>query len=426
MEKTIAWLLLAASMTVAIGCSSVGPRKYVVFGEPQAEKVEIFEDYWSDFPFKPDDPNLPLRRGKGGVIRFFKKDNYNRAIMVDGDLTVNVYYSVDEGVILTEPDLQLVLDSKELNEKHRKFDKKTGYSYHVYLDLGVYDQPEEEITILSVFKDAKTGQATLSKEIRTTAMGTSPPVKKVKDEPLSEAEEIAKKVLGDQAGENPIAELQARYSIRNRAAQEELEARGNTRLRETIDLSDSRFQDINASGPVVGASYLQEQESRRQRAMEAVAQVNQERAERYHEKKKAMAQEYREEVAERNASVDSFQPTRNAVHGMDFNGMVDVYAQRQGQSKTQFENFAAQISERAARESAQTPMRDAENTSQSSATPSEETPLLKEYAPATTTQQPIVPFSSNSEMDKLNDFTPSAEAPTTEVYLKKPSPSPYY
>ena len=85
-------LFLAVSAVMALGCSNAGPRKYLIFGEYTPEKVEAFEDYWSDFPFKPNDPDLPLRRGKGGVIRFFKKNNYTRSIMVDGDLTVNVYY----------------------------------------------------------------------------------------------------------------------------------------------------------------------------------------------------------------------------------------------------------------------------------------------------------------------------------------------
>ena len=70
-----ATIAIVVTLATTLGCSSVGPRKYVLFGDPQPEKVEMFEDFWRDYPFKPDDPTLPLRRGKGGVIRFFKKDN---------------------------------------------------------------------------------------------------------------------------------------------------------------------------------------------------------------------------------------------------------------------------------------------------------------------------------------------------------------
>jgi len=159
------------------GCASTGMKKYLFFGPPVAEKVEIFEDYWVDTgPFKPDDPNLKLRRGKGGIIRFFKKGNYLRSIMVDGTLTVYVYDGTEDGVELTVPEARLVLDSEQLNKKQRKFDKENGYSYHVWLDLGEYDLPEKEITILSVFTDNKTGEKTASKLIRTSIGGS----KKVK------------------------------------------------------------------------------------------------------------------------------------------------------------------------------------------------------------------------------------------------------
>jgi hypothetical protein len=124
---------LLVSFATTLGCSSVGPRKYVFFGDPKPEKVEIFEDFWSDEygAFKPDDPSLPLRRGKAGVVRFFKKNSYSRAILVDGTLTVNVYEGDEPGITLTQPDAQMVLTSEELNESHRQFDKKTGYTYHI-------------------------------------------------------------------------------------------------------------------------------------------------------------------------------------------------------------------------------------------------------------------------------------------------------
>jgi hypothetical protein len=202
---------LLVSFATTLGCSSVGPRKYVFFGEPKPEKVEIFEDFWSDEygAFKPDDPSLPLRRGKAGVVRFFKKNSYSRAILVDGTLTVNVYEGDEPGVTLTQPDAQMVLTSEELNESHRQFDKKTGYTYHIWLDLGEYDQPEKTLTLLSIFKDNKTGEATLSKPIVLVAPGTSPEVKddetKVASEGASAAEDWAREALGD-----PVAERRAR------------------------------------------------------------------------------------------------------------------------------------------------------------------------------------------------------------------------
>ncbi|MBP5622446.1 MAG: hypothetical protein J6X44_10565, partial [Thermoguttaceae bacterium] len=319
MKHKLTIVLLGLFIAIAlVGCSSVGPRKYVLFGDPKAEKVEIFEDYWEDYPFKPDDPDLPLRRGKGGVVRFFKKNNYTRSILVDGDLTVNVYYSVDEGVSLTQPDAQLVLTSEELNKKHRKFDKETGYSYHVYLDLGEYDQPEEEITILSIFKDAKTGQATLSKEIRTTVMGTTPLKDKNKDyEMESEAVRWAKKKLGEDV-ENPIAALQEKYSARKRAKLEEEERTKSTRVRETIDLDDSQFEDIPEERSVAAESYLEETQARREAVAERIKEDNREKSEFYRDLKRKRTEEYLDEQNEEDESDSPLRKSKDVANVLNF------------------------------------------------------------------------------------------------------------
>ncbi|MBR5243925.1 MAG: hypothetical protein IKW13_06805, partial [Thermoguttaceae bacterium] len=234
---------LLVSFATTLGCSSVGPRKYVFFGEPKPEKAELFEDFWSDEygAFKPDDPSLPLRRGKAGVVRFFKKNSYSRSILVDGTLTVNVYEGDKPGITLTQPDAQMVITSEELNEKHRQFDKKTGYSYHIWLDLGEYDQPEKTLTLLSIFKDKKTGEATLSKPIVVVAPGTSPEIKDEETEAANAAEDWAREALGDDV-ENPIAELQKRYSVRGAQKRAAEEAQGKTRLRESIPIEPSRLR----------------------------------------------------------------------------------------------------------------------------------------------------------------------------------------
>ena len=436
MKSKITLVLLGLFVATAfVGCSSVGPRKYVLFGDPKAEKVEIFEDYWEDYPFKPDDPDLPLRRGKGGVVRFFKKNNYTRSILVDGDLTVNVYYSVDDGVTLTQPDAQLVLTSEELNKKHRKFDKETGYSYHVYLDLGEYDQPEEEITILSIFKDAKTGQATLSKEIRTTVMGTTPLNAKGKDSEMeSEAVRWAKKKLGKDV-EDPIAALQEKYSARKKAKLDEEERTKSTRVRETIDLDDSQFEDIPEERSAEAASYLEEAQARREAVAERIKEDNQEKSEYYRDLKRKRTEEYLDEQGEED---DSDSPLRKNGEVSNVLYFSDASKTRDSFQKQEelFQKTARQIAQREKELEEEKEEEEADSQSSlrsySSKIAEDENGersqtratggnagIPKGFAPPK--RQSIVDMDDlkPSEMDLLDDFQPDPDAPNTEIYIKE-------
>ncbi len=439
-ERLFLALILAFACSTLVGCSSVGPRKYVFFGEPQPEKVEMFEDYWEDYPFRPDDPSLPLRRGKGGVIRFFKKNSYIKSILVDGELTVNVYYSQREGITLTQPDSQMILTSEELNEKHRKFNKETGYSYHIYLDLGEYDQPIEEITILSVFRDAKTGQATLSKEIRTTTLGTSPPVKKQEElEEEDDAEKIARRLLGsDEKIENPIAELQARYAVRNKKNEDELEANGDTRAKQMIDVSNTLFEDLNKLSPTKNVSYLEQVQKDRNEAQRRILEENYAKEEYYREKRAKEAEKYRADLANRNQGISSLRDAPGLGAPANFNNVQTSYIDLQKVTSQNYESIANQLSERANEEYAGGAIN---SPPKSSPTPVDATavdgakrryadermmrdqiyglPLDNGYELPKPSYMPESAYTKPSELDALDDFIPDDNAPSTEVYLKK-------
>ncbi len=439
MKQSLASIITVLVITLcATACSSVGPRKYILFGDPQPEKVEMFEDYWKDYPFKPDDPDLPLRRGKGGVIRFFKKNSYTRAIMVDGDLTVNVYYSQKEGVTLTQPDAQMVITSKELNEQHRKFDKENGYSYHVYLDLGEYDQPEEEITILSVFKDAKTGQATLSKEIRTTVMGTSPPVKKKEEKsPESEAEMIARRTLGLSEDDDisPISALQARYSARKRQ-QEEIDLNSKTRVKDNIDLSSSQFENVDKQSNVQNVSYMEEMEKKRAAKIASILEQNKEKQERYRSNLEARTEEYRREQSAKDNSASPIRDARGGMAAREFN-MSESLADFQQAQNQSYSQLANQFSELAEKEYAKGP----DNTIRSEPSPMLGRPVVEMKSdvnkeskatssspnqapdgfekPRAGNAAPLNQKRAPSELDALDDFNVDSNAPPTEIYVKK-------
>lgn len=424
-------LLLALFCVSTVGCSNAGPKKYVLFGEPKAQKVELFEDYWSDYPFKPDDPSLPLRRGKGGVIRFFKKNSYTRSILVDGDLTVNVYKSVDEGVTLTQPDMQLVVTSEDLNKKHRKFEKETGYTYHVYLDLGEYDQPEEEITILSIFKDAKTGQVTLSKEIRTTAMGTTPLPEEEFSNGKSEAEKWARKKMGEDS-ENPIAELQKKYSTRNQERSEKEEAVGETRLRKTIELDDSQFEELDGERLVQSVSYMEAAESKHDAAMRRFQEENQSKSEYYRDLRRKQLEDY---TNRRNAKTDEVSPLRDSrgmASSLSFQDASKTYSKFQEAQENNFKSTADLLTQRAKEEYNKDPdntlrtqppkaigYAHAEDEEYKRPVKSKKSGIPEGFVPAK--QQSIVDMDAlhPSEMDKLDDFQPDAHAVPTEVYTRQ-------
>lgn len=418
--------MLALFCISAVGCSNAGPKKYVFFGEPQPQKVELFEDYWTDYPFRPDDPSLPLRRGKGGVIRFFKKNSYSKSILVDGELTVNVYFSTDEGVTLTQPDMQLVVTSEQLNQEHRKFEKETGYTYHVYLDLGEYDQPEEEITILSAFKDAKTGQVTLSHEIRTTAMGTTP---LPEDEFLSvrsEVEKLAEKRLGEDS-ENPIVELQKKYSAKNRAKEEE--AAEETRLRKTIRLENSQFEDINGERLIHGVSYLEEAEAKREVAMRRALEENNEKTSYYRDLKRKRLEDYTEQKKTKTDELYSLRDSRGVAGALNFQDASKTYSNFQEIQQRHFQKTAEEISNAARAEYEKDPESTLRGTAPKSygynrsyEEKSQDYSKSRSLAPQgfSESKQSIVDLDAlrPSEMDKLDDFQPERNSPATEIYVR--------
>ncbi len=442
---------LLVSLATTLGCSSVGPRKYVFFGDPKPEKVEIFEDFWSDEygAFKPDDPSLPLRRGKAGVVRFFKKNSYSRAILVDGTLTVNVYEGDEPGVTLTQPDAQMVISSEELNESHRQFDKKTGYSYHVWLDLGEYDQPEKTLTLLSIFKDNKTGEATLSKPIVVVAPGTSPEIKDDAKQTRASAganaaEEWAREALGDDV-ENPIAELQKRYSVRETKKRADEEAKGKTRLRESIPIEPSRLRSDDADDyEVVDFDELDDENNRRagstvsllekteaksaRRREEFLAQLDERNA--YHrERRRQNAERFENGDLDARARFDQRETLRagqDAADALNFRDARPDYRSQTAEFASEMTNRAARLSEQAAERYAKGPE---ETTARSTAPTTLGYPDAREPARVALADDasPRLPVATTTQLpapqafdDGLGDFQPDSDAPPTEVRVGRP------
>lgn len=180
-----AFLLAGGVVTLLSGCSSFEQHKYVLWGDIVPQHPETLEDHWTDYgPFVPDDRSMKMRRGKAGVLRFYKKNDFERSIPVDGELVVYVFSGDDSGVELTEPKYKLVLDTEKLN-RQRKFDKENGYSYHIWLDLGDVDQDPEPISILAVFTETKTHEQTAS-GITYTQIGGEPTEAKPQKETAKE------------------------------------------------------------------------------------------------------------------------------------------------------------------------------------------------------------------------------------------------
>ncbi|MBR2004917.1 MAG: hypothetical protein IKK39_10615 [Thermoguttaceae bacterium] len=442
---------LLVSLATTLGCSSVGPRKYVFFGDPKPEKVEIFEDLWSDEygAFKPDDPSLPLRRGKAGVVRFFKKNSYSRSILVDGTLTVNVYEGDKPGITLTQPDAQMVLTSEELNENHRQFDKKTGYTYHIWLDLGEYDQPEKTYTILSIFKDGKTGEATLSKPIIIVAPGTSPEIKDDEEETTasdgaSAAEEWAREALGDDV-ENPIAELQKRYSVRGAKKRADEEAKGKTRLRESIPVEPSRLRSDKADDDydVLDYSELDDENNRRAGSTASLLEKTEAKSERRREEllaqldeRTAYHRERRRQNLERveNGDLDArarFDQSETLRAGQDAADALN-FRDARPDYRSQTENFASEMTNRAARLSEQAAEQYAkgpENGPRSNApstlgNDAAREPAQVAFADEVAARLPVAPTKPTTAPhafdDGLGDFQPDSDAPPTEVRVGRP------
>lgn len=228
-------------IVVQTGCSSVDKRKYIIAGPVVGEKVHMFEDYWSDYGiFKPMDSDKKMRRGKAGVIRFFKEGNYVRSVRVDGSLVVYVFEGTKEGVELSQPHAKLLLSPDQL-EKQRKYDKKVGHAYHIWLDLGEVDLPEADISIMSVFTDANSGEQTTSKLIHTTVPGK--PKKETAIKKKVKKREIDEKEL-DQIVQERMKEEKLKEALKSQIA-------SSDRTITTIDLengSQTLYSMKNGSG----------------------------------------------------------------------------------------------------------------------------------------------------------------------------------
>ncbi|MBO7726622.1 MAG: hypothetical protein J6S40_09190 [Thermoguttaceae bacterium] len=235
------------------GCSSFEHHQYIFWGEIVPQHPEELEDHWSDYgPFLPDDHTKKMRRGKAGVLRFYKKGDFERSIPVDGELVVYVFEGHDDGIELTRPKYKLIVDSERLN-RQRKFDKENGYSYHIWLDLGEVDQPEEAISILAVFTESKTRDQVAS-GITYTQIGGEP----THDTDLkgSRKGDLLKKTL-DEKSKDP--KRQTTSSDGNTETKDSDAERGkeNKESNEllSINLSDSLAEHIaSAPAPVIDES----------------------------------------------------------------------------------------------------------------------------------------------------------------------------
>ncbi len=247
-ELFLRTFVLLGLLAVVSGCTSLGieRHKYIFWGDIVPGKPTSIRDHWSDYgPFRLDDPNAKLRRGKAGVIRFFTEKDYSHSIAVDGDLVVYVYSGNEEGVELTEPFARLFLTSEQLNHQ-RKFDKKNGYSYHIWLDLGVVDDPPENISILTVFNDAETRDQVASGITYTRIEGLET-ISKEKDAHRSEIE------LSEDTDEMDPVEWARKYRDSNPSAKLTKEEKQDTVQSENdfdhpeatvIDLSPAMAQQL--------------------------------------------------------------------------------------------------------------------------------------------------------------------------------------
>lgn len=225
------------------GCSSFEHHRYIFWGEIVPQHPETLEDHWTDYgPFLPNDRSMKMRRGKAGVIRFYSKKDYECSIPVDGELVVYVFDGNDGGVELTEPKYKLAIDSERLN-RQRKFDKKNGYSYHIWLDLGEVDQPAEAISILTVFTEAKTNDQVASGVTYTQIGGE--PIKEIK----SQAD--LKKSLAESASDSEFSTIPSFGELEKRPASHEpseMNVSGSNQIL-SVNLSESMAEHIAAAPP---------------------------------------------------------------------------------------------------------------------------------------------------------------------------------
>lgn len=259
----LAALLCAGAAAVSAGCSSIEKHKYVFWGDIVGVKPDILQDHWSDYgPFLPNDSSKKMRRGKAGVLRFYREKEMTHSVPVDGSLIVYVYHGNDEGVELTAPMAKLVLEPEKL-EKLRKFDKKTGYTYHVWLDLGEIDLPEENISILAVFTDAKTKEQVASGVTYTRIGGDGIPANEAaqkdgtkQDKSMPSPEEWARRYRKENGGtliggENDLSVAPDGETPNKPNAPKKP---SNTAEPTVIELSDGMSRRLNASEETPGES----------------------------------------------------------------------------------------------------------------------------------------------------------------------------
>lgn len=165
----ILWLGLA-TLLAAPGCAQWNMDESLAIFEADAkpQTPDSVLAVWTDTTL--NQPGKPVVRGFGGRVMFFREGNEDKAILVEGALSVYAFDDDRSDQHSPEPEKKFLFPAENLT--HHRSDSSLGPSYSFWLPWDPAGGPQRRISLLARFED-KSGKLILSKAASVTLPGTS-------------------------------------------------------------------------------------------------------------------------------------------------------------------------------------------------------------------------------------------------------------
>jgi len=165
-----AFLLGFAGLLVLPGCAqwNLGEPLAIFESEPKPQSPDNVLAVWTDTTL--NQPGKPTVRGFGGRVMFFVQGQEDKAVPVEGNVSV---YAFDDDRLDQQqpaPEKKFLFPAENLTA--HQSDSSLGPSYSFWLPWDNAGGPPRRISLLTRFED-KSGRIVLSKTARVMLPGTS-------------------------------------------------------------------------------------------------------------------------------------------------------------------------------------------------------------------------------------------------------------
>jgi hypothetical protein len=175
MPQSISLLVGILFVLFVSGCQTPLTVKQMQAKNPLAKNavktpVQIV-DVWNSYA--QTTPDGKVMRGVAGRVHFYGNQKDNRAIKVDGDLTVFVFAGNETDPAHTKP-LKVFQFKAETLDQHYSHQKPLGHGYNFFLPIDEIGGEEQSLCIMSRFDDRLEQTYFVAPSVNTVLAGRKP------------------------------------------------------------------------------------------------------------------------------------------------------------------------------------------------------------------------------------------------------------